>query len=512
MTVVTLVPNGTTSISGAVVTGAANAHSALSDSSDSSYVTFAGSGTDQVILTFADLSLPAGAVITSLRPQVRDKNDGSGGWAYGTIKLLASAQRGPDGSSPSSWTTFTDHVYASYTAASLSDVSDSDVDAASIDLSGSTGLAGLIVSKLSLLVTYVAKPVCDVTAPTGTVTSTNTPTVQWSNTLDSDGGTQTKYEVKIFSAAQYGAGGFDPSSSTPTETSGIASGAATSWTPADPLPDATYRAYVRVGQTVLGQTHWSDWDFLGFTIAASTPGQPVPSAVAEDDEGRIWITVDDTPGAGATHAFEVQRSIDGGSTWETIRTTDGGLIMASGGLGRAYDYEVGNGVTVTYRARALNIGSFTTYSAWSLLTLPTAWQSSSWWLKSPLHPDLNIPVEVDGMESLEQDARQGVFDALGRRLSIVVSDVRSGFRGTVRFVCDDATERADVDELLDLCEPLLLQAPPTDHWDDRYIMLGSLSRGRGTDKAYVGWTIDGLSWVEVEAPADDVVAWPAFAS
>lgn len=505
MTVATLTPNATVTSSGVTVTGAANEHSALSDSSDASYVAWAGSS-PTLELGLSDLSLPGGAVITRVAAVIRDRVA-----ATAAKNLTAQIEGFASVDTVSvSWETFATHVMAVNTAPSYGAITDADVDAALL-LIGSTG--PLALAEASVAVTYVAQPVTDATAPSGTINNTNTPSVRWTNTLDSDGGTQAKYEVKIFSAAQYGAGGFDPATSSPTETSGITNSAATTWLASDPFPDATYRAYVRVAQSVLGSDHWSDWDYVEFTVAPTTPGVPTIAAVAEDDEGRIWLTLDDTPGAGTTDAFEVQRSIDAGASWETIRTTDGGRITATSGIGRAYDTEVGNGVTVLYRARALHIDSeFDTYSAWSASTTATAWQSRSWWLKSPSYPDLNIPVEVGGVSALEQDAGQGVFQPLGRRRPIVVSETRSGFRGTVRFVFDDAPARAEFDELLDLAEPLLLQAPPTDSWDDRFVMLGNLNRGRGFDKSWVDWNVDTLPWVEVDAPTGDVVEWPAFGS
>lgn len=508
MTVSTLTPASTVSSSGIAITGAASAHAALADSSDSSYVTFDAS--DSLELALSDLSLPAGAVITRLAAVIRDARIDPGSNLIFTV-LAPSTTEVATETIVIGWISLTEHTVCAISVASYGSIADADIDDSRLRIAHNSSHT-IKVAEAALSVTYVAKPVTDVTAPTGTISNTNAPTVQWSNTLDSDGGAQTQYEVKIFSAAQYGAGGFSADSSTPTETSGITASKASSWVPPDPLPDATYRVYVRVGQTVSGATHWSDWDYLGFTITANAPGVPTITRVADDDDGRIGLTVDDSLGA-TTHAFEIQRSIDSGATWQTIRTTNGGLITPTGGIGRAYDSEVGNGVNVIYRARALNIiTAFTTYSAWTSSTTATAWQSTSWWLKSPLHPDLDMPIAIDSLPSFTRPARMGVFDILGSSRPFTVTDVRAAPRGEVRFRLDDSADQEALDDLLELGEPLLLQGAPGEHWTDRYIMLGDLTRGRAADKAFVGWSRDTLSWWEVDPPTDDVVEWPAFAS
>ena len=95
-------------------------------------------------------------------------------------------------------------------------------------------------------VTYVEKPVVSGVAPDGTISDTNQPVILWGTTLDADGGPQHAARIKIFTAAQYGAGGFDPALSAPTIDSGDIFGTADSWTVSQILPDGTYRAYVSI--------------------------------------------------------------------------------------------------------------------------------------------------------------------------------------------------------------------------------------------------------------------------
>src|SRR5262245_36725408 len=71
MSVVTNRPTPTTTVDG--VTGAANAAAALSDDTDTSYVTITGqvSATQVVEVVMGDISLPAGSVVKDVTLRVR---------------------------------------------------------------------------------------------------------------------------------------------------------------------------------------------------------------------------------------------------------------------------------------------------------------------------------------------------------------------------------------------------------------------------------------------------------
>ena len=359
--------------------------------------------------------------------------------------------------------------------------------------------------------TYVAKPTVTVTAPTGTLTDSNTPTVTWTETLDSDGGAQTKYEVKIFSAAQYGAGGFNPSTSTATYNSGTLSGASLSHDVTTALANATYRAYVRVGQTVNSATHWSDWDYEGFVVNTTPPDAPAITLTAQAADGRIKVDLDDAATSPSTDLFEVQVSRDGGTTWEAMRllTDEGGYVAPVAGLATVYDYEAANGVATYYRARALHSYSGI-YAASAWTTANATWSSASWWIKHPNQPALNLAVVPYGLDTITRGVRQGVFEVAGRSLPVVVSDsVRSGATGTVTFLLESGADRDALAALLDTCDTLLLQGRDADYWDDRYVRFGEHSSARVADKAYVADTVETLPWTEVDSPAGVVEDWSA---
>lgn len=320
MTVVTTRPDATVDSTSTTVTGAATAHAALADDSDSSYVTITPAS--WLILGLAEVSLPAGAVWISYALRVRSAKTGD------TADVYVARPYDPPGAKygaiTATWATPTTTVV-------FLEGRNSGVFLAEIqtEFLGHTNTARIY--ELLLDTTYAAKPVTSVTAPTGTIAFTNLPTVTWANTLDSAGGAQTSAEVKIFSSAQYSAGGFDPSTS-PAAYSGTVSGAATSKATTTVLAVGSYRAYVRVSQTIEGDAyqHTSDWDYEAFSVLLDRPGDPTINATDETSYGRVRIDLDDTPGDAGTDIFEIQASRDGGTTWGAMRLLSGDALVAAG--------------------------------------------------------------------------------------------------------------------------------------------------------------------------------------
>lgn len=144
----------------------------------------------------------------------------------------------------------------------------------------SSGGAG---SWLSVAEVYVqfdtnTQPVVSAVTVTGAATTTR-PAFSWTWT-DADGDTQTAWQAKVFSAAQYGAAGFNPDTSASTWDSGVVLSDSTAGTVGVDLANTgTYEVYVRAGQDWAGpegSPWWSPWAASApFTIALSPP--PTPS-------------------------------------------------------------------------------------------------------------------------------------------------------------------------------------------------------------------------------------------
>lgn len=138
-------------------------------------------------------------------------------------------------------------------------------------------------------------PTATVTLPTGNVTTTTRPVVSGVYS-DADSDAMDRVQVKIFTAAQYGIGGFDPATSPNTWDSGevsqsVAAGGTYSVTTGIDLANTTtYRAYVRVRQVV--DSKWSTaWVNTTFTMALDAPAQPVVTLTVENASGRIKLDV-----------------------------------------------------------------------------------------------------------------------------------------------------------------------------------------------------------------------------
>lgn len=132
-----------------------------------------------------------------------------------------------------------------------------------------------------LTVTAQAIPVVTVTAPTGSISATK-PVVIWSTSFPS-GASETTYQIRTFSAAQYGAGGFNPATSTAIDDSGaVSSSSATQYQVATSLPPGTsYRSYVQIVET--GNEPSGFLAFGAYTVVLDLPPTPSLTAVATTD-------------------------------------------------------------------------------------------------------------------------------------------------------------------------------------------------------------------------------------
>ena len=139
-------------------------------------------------------------------------------------------------------------------------------------------------------VTGQGAPSVTISAPTGTVATTQMPTVQWSVS----GATQGTYRVVTYNQAQYSASGFSPGSGSSVDDSGTVNSPATSYTLASLLANSTtYRSYVIVTSTPGGQS--SAWAFTTYTVSLNSPATPTISAAAATDPTtgcpRVVLTV-----------------------------------------------------------------------------------------------------------------------------------------------------------------------------------------------------------------------------
>jgi hypothetical protein len=149
--------------------------------------------------------------------------------------------------------------------------------------------AGLYELYVDVITT--TQPTVTVNAPTGTITDTTFPSVTWTY-ADADGDPQNAYEIKVFDATTYGGGSFSPNTSTPTVTTGIVTSSNNGQTlEADLADGTTYRAYVRVAQLVNGANYFSEWAYSQFTIDVDAPATPLITAFYDSQIGAVTVTV-----------------------------------------------------------------------------------------------------------------------------------------------------------------------------------------------------------------------------
>lgn len=261
----------------------------VNDASDATLATYgifwssgsgnsADSGTFQ--MDFASFSFPAFTIINSVQGFIRHREVAAGG-SFGATTATVFAPTGNFGAETigtnSSLTT--DTLASRTTRPGGGAWTQADIDGlvmgyhASVTSAPSTSGA-FTVADMWFVVDYTVHtaPTATVTAPTGTVLPPQ-PTVTWTYS-DAEGDPQNAYQVRIFSAAQYGIGGFDPQTSPNTWDSGVVGGAGTSQVIGTPLVQGTYRAYVKVSDAINGFGVWSfsqfDEVFNGTVIMPGT--------------------------------------------------------------------------------------------------------------------------------------------------------------------------------------------------------------------------------------------------
>ncbi|MGH3029283.1 MAG: hypothetical protein ACRDNE_00675 [Gaiellaceae bacterium] len=178
---------------------------------------------------------------------------------------------------------------------------------------------------------------------------------------------------------------------------------------------------------------------------------------------------------------------------------------------RFYDWEAPNGRDVSYRVAAIHDFPVGTSSQSAWVTAVTQWSSTFWWLKHAADPDLNIEIphgRVFSQPGHRRLARRGRFQPLGSDRIIEIRDKRGPPEGELVLELETEAQQAALDALLDSVSTVLVQAPPSHHWPDRWVGFGDQDHSRMVDKLEVEDSHETLPWAEVTAPSDNLVVWP----
>lgn len=498
--------------------GAGLLDDALSDDSDATFARQSDGSYGRV--RFGNVVLPAGAIVYTVTLKLRARR------AVDNAIINASLNGGVVGQlhppTGGTYLTLSSVPLAAITAAQL---------AAGIVLDWNASGGQVDISEAYLDVVYTVRPVVTVTGPTGTIGVTQ-PTVEWQTAAASP---QSRYQIKVFSQAQFEGAGFNPAGSRALFDSGVQVGGTNSLTPLVSLVNGgTYRFYVRAAQQVGAQTQYSDWSFSTATVSAIPPPVPTVTPVADNVNARVKLTVVDsttTGGGGGAYGsgpygsgpygggvggfaatggvwkyVTVERSNDGGATWTVVRSVNHTQVFGESFV--AYDYESCNGELVQYRARAIgSLGGQDISSDWSAVSAAVAWSSTKTWLKSLTEPTINMTLSIKEVPTLKRRNPQGVFDIPDRTDPIVVSSGRKLSEGTVTFLTMTVQELAGLEQLLNRSEVLLLQTPAVDGWGCKYIACGDVDENRVSRLARHPHRDVVVPFLEVLSPVGEVIGF-----
>jgi hypothetical protein len=501
-TTVNLVPNATQPGALNCFIVGPSAHEALADADDSSYVEL-GTGSSSngfVSVEMATFALPAGAVVTAVRNNHRSSSVGASTFiSVFRARSATVTYTGVTTAISNYSNTYTDDggVFVSTQA---------EIDAYRLNIS-SYDATDVRVYRATIDVDYLSAPTTTVSNPTGTITTTNITTATWAH-VSVDALVQAAYQLKVFTAAQYGAGGFDPATSPSTYDTGIvASSTNTLVLPA--LPTATtYRAYVRTAQLANGAYQWAlAYGSSTFTINVVGPVVSSVVATAVSASGRVDLLATRTASP-VWDLIEWQASYDGATTWVPLR----GYTSVSSGAGTtatAVDYEAPNGVAAVYRARGTDmVAGLPVTGAWTLSNVVTWTDTSpcSVWLKDVAHPSRNMHIDAQ-MPDVVRDRIVGVFRPIGATYPVVVSDVLQAGTSTITIVTRSDAEAAAL-RTVAAGNVLLLQTPATPgwQWGNRYVAPGALQETWTTPGHLSSNRVWSLALTEVARPPDDGVS------
>lgn len=336
-------------------------------------------------------------------------------------------------------------------------------------------------------VTGSAPPAVTVTAPAGNLGQSTSPQVTWSTTVQ-PGAVQTGYRVVVYEAAQYQAAGFQPGAGLSDFDTGAVSGAAQQTT-VGPLPNGRgYRVYVQATETG-GQT--SPWAFSAFTLSLTTPAAPSVAAVWDEPTARTVVTVTDSASSGfgqlMAQVFRDGTPVRGGS----VPIQPGGQVTVT-------DWEALPLAAHVYSAAVTGSSQGYQLTGPAGQAAPVVASLHRWWLKDPLSPAANLPVNPQGKATTVLTERSTAYTPIGATYPLVVSDSVSGDDGGATWLTTGEPEWQALRVLLRRQATLLLQSPFGAQWYVR--LMGPRATDLEASSPAAPYRTTQVAWLEVGAP------------
>lgn len=218
---------------------------------------------------------------------------------------------------------------------------------------------------------------------------------------------------------------------------------------------------------------WKQDDFTSSAVPTFATKIGDFSSTAGDDAGMFWDFFSN-PASNAGLSF------------------GGDIVAVTGGAAA-----VSRAISVQIPANQVTDQASTSYTP----VFPSQ-NTKPYWLMNPARPGQNVRVEITSFSEINQAARTGVFEIVGRSAPVIISDVMAS--GSFEFTIDAATkaEAKEISARLALGDPMFLLVPdPNADVDTFYFTATSLKRS--VDAPGGSWSIT-VSAREVSQPAPAV--------
>jgi hypothetical protein len=209
--------------------------------------------------------------------------------------------------------------------------------------------------------------------------------------------------------------------------------------------------------TVTGAVPTTDSVYATLTLSCTSSGTVsdpfyVDDLVFKQDDGVNAFSIGNSSIVPGTSAYQtdtemyVERSTDGGKTWNPVRST---YAQPGTGVDQVFtgnDYEVMGGQTVSYRAYVIsyqtNQALQSAYSTPVTIVVPNTTDpvlARRWWFRDPYDPTDNMPFDIlEGGLQINYPEDQALFNPIGRNRKVVVAGAVKGaeFSLTLDFLSD----------------------------------------------------------------------------
>lgn len=296
--------------------------------------------------------------------------------------------------------------------------------------------------------------------------------------------TECIYNFRIFTAQQVTASGFSPTSTKPvweampgeeeervgsspiTSPMDYIDGSATSVeatevTVSKPLVNGSYYVYARARRIMYGSS-WTSWASKAVTINAAPPSAPTVTCSSPDHGG--YFTVDVTPavdtGLGDEPLVILQRSTDSQVTWQDV---PGAVeVPAEWGVPITFiDYYCPRGAAVYYRANVSLVSATgkRIVGPWRVLSSGVSLPKDRWHIKAVGDVSASLfgaSVLAEDSYTMEEDS--AIFRPIGRRDPVVVSMSLGGADSSVTAYLSTEEEIAAGERLREHRGPVVLES------------------------------------------------------